>query len=141
MFDILDSIFVDGRFSRFMDLIQESGLIAELKTPDPMTLFAPTDDAFAAVHPRAIDGLLADKPRLQAFIRGHVAAGALPTSELRRTDHVDALDHTSRSVQAGATLRIGDARVVEGDIDCSNGLVHAVDGVLAEDLLTSTALG
>jgi uncharacterized surface protein with fasciclin (FAS1) repeats len=139
MLDILDTVFVDGRFTGFIDLVQESGLIAELKVPEPMTLFAPADEALAAVPAGTIRRLRSEKPLLQAFVRRHFAAGAWPTRELRRMDHVDALDHTIQPVDASGTLRIGDVGVVEGDIACSNGVVHVMDGVLAEDLLTSTA--
>jgi uncharacterized surface protein with fasciclin (FAS1) repeats len=140
MFDILDTIFVDGRFSRFIGLVQESGLIGEMKAAGPLALFAPTDDAFVGVPEAALAELRADLPRLRAFVRRHFAGGAPSVGDLRHSESVDALDGTSLSVQMGAGIQIGAAEVLEGDIACSNGVVHVIGATLCEDLLADNTV-
>lgn len=135
MFDTLDTIFVDGRFSRFMDLVQDSGLIAELKISQPMTLFAPIDNAFVTIPETAIASLRADTTRLRAFVRRHFAAGAIAVCALPEAGHLEALDGTSLAVRGGPNILVCDAEVLEGDIGCSNGVVHVVGSILGADLL------
>lgn len=119
-------------------LLQESGLGAELADPssDPVTLFAPSDDAFEALPADVLGGLRADPDALRALVLHHCTPGALPAEQLAAGD----LEMTDGSLQTIATdpLTIGGIEVSATDIDAPNGVVHIIEGILVPDDVDSS---
>ena len=98
-------------------------------------MFAPSDEAFAKVAPETLEGLLADKEKLEAVLKFHVVAGNLKVNKLT------ALKDTPPATVNGAPLAIkvardgvvtlpSNAKVVTPDIKCSNGYIHVIDTVM-----------
>ncbi|MEQ9815780.1 MAG: fasciclin domain-containing protein [Azospirillaceae bacterium] len=103
----------------------------------PMTLFAPTDEAFAALGQDAIDALLADPEALREVLMYHVVLREIPSSALRNREvhslYMMNFGHLNVwTTQSG--VRLGDiggsARVVTADIEADNGVIHVIDQVL-----------
>lgn len=114
-------------------LLHESGLDAEFAdvSADPLTMFAPSDDAFEALPADVLGGLRADPDALRELLLHHTAPGSLTTPLLVAGD----LEMTDRSVQSigQSPLTIGGREFVAVDIDAPNGVVHIIDGVLVPD--------
>lgn len=103
-----------------------------LEGPGPLTVFAPIDEAFAALPPDQVQALFADPARLAEFLRYHVVEGqALSAADL--TNMAEVTTSGTVTVSPGGetvTLNDGQATVVFPDVEVANGVVHLVDGVL-----------
>lgn len=144
---VLDVLRSDGRFDTLVRIIEEEAephFVRFMSDPRwDLTLFAPTDDAFDALDPELLQALLDAPPRQSATGPGskltrvldhHIAMTYLRTDEMT--------SGPLRAVGAGGVLEIAvapdgitvdGANIVDGDIEVSNGIVHAVDRVLIPD--------
>lgn len=128
--DIADLVFAAPQHRMLATALQAAGMIDQLKGKGPFTLFAPTDDAFSRLAPGAFDGLLRDRPRLVQVLRLHVCAGRHGAAQLGKTRALRAIGGGLRVSGSGDSLKIDDAAVVQADTAASNGVIHAIDGVL-----------
>lgn len=121
----------DGRFTTLLGALEATNLVETLSGPGPITVFAPTDEAFAALPEGTLEALTPEQ--LQGVLLYHVvggavdsgtaaAAGAAPTAFGETT-----LAFTS---PASGVLAVNEATVIEPDVAASNGVVHVIDGVL-----------
>lgn len=122
----------NGNFNTLLAAIDAAGLTETLMAQDaPVTLFAPTDDAFAKIPQETLDGLLADKEALTKLLTYHVVPGVVKSSDLS-----DGLTQTTVEGEDitigvnGSDITINDAKVTTPDIEASNGVIHAIDTVL-----------
>ncbi|MDJ0769028.1 MAG: fasciclin domain-containing protein [Ilumatobacter sp.] len=123
-------IATDPQFSLLAVLVQDASLAAVLDGADPVTLFAPTDDAFDALPADAIAQLQADPELLSLVLSHHTVAGLLTADDL-----VDGPLETQSG--SAVELSVGDELVTvdgmsvsESDIVAGNGVVHVIDGLL-----------
>lgn len=128
---IVDVLRLDGRFSTLLAALEATGLDAALAGPGPLTLFAPTDEAFAALGEEAIAALLADPAALTDILLYHVAGDAYGALELLFRRKVPTLqgDTVQVGIRRGA-LRVDQSRVLTPNLHAPNGIVHAIDAVL-----------
>lgn len=133
---LLDVVRNDSRFSTLAELIDDAGLGDELAEADSATLFAPVDEAFQTLGPDTIAALGRDPTLLADVLRHHVTPSVLPAEGFVSGD-LDMLDGTTISISPGeaavdAAIVSGDgeAMLIEADIAATNGVVHAIDGVL-----------
>lgn len=118
-------------FSTLVTAIDSAGIAADLQGPGPYTVFAPTNDAFAAVPSDALTSLLNDKPALTRVLQYHVVPGRLMAADLQGMTSVTTLEGTTLTVRVeGGNVYVGDAQVVQADVNASNGVVHAINAVL-----------
>jgi uncharacterized surface protein with fasciclin (FAS1) repeats len=108
--------------------VKAAGLVETLASEGPFTVFAPTDEAFAALPEGTVETLLRPENRsaLKRVLTYHVVYGRVTASDL--LPKADAKTLAGAPVKFG--LRVGDANVVRADIECSNGVVHVIDAVL-----------
>jgi uncharacterized surface protein with fasciclin (FAS1) repeats len=130
MKDVFDTLFDSGRFKTFFAAVRAVRLADALYGPGPFTLFAPIDRAFDKLTRAAVHRLL-DPEKLAAIVMYHLVAERLTTDDLVRL-------HSATTVEGGR-LTIGashdgftvdGANVIEHDIECSNGVIHAIDTLL-----------
>lgn len=119
-----------GSFDTLLTALDAAGLTETLAQGGPFTVFAPTDEAFAALPEGALEGLLADPDKLTAVLTYHVVDGANPASAVTGLSSVETLQGGALSVSTEDGVKIGDATVVKADIDASNGVIHVIDQVL-----------
>ncbi len=120
-----------GDFETLLAAADAAGLVGALSGEGPLTVFAPTDDAFAALPDGALDALLADTDELAAVLSYHVIADAVPSAEIADGDDVDTLLGPWLDVSiSGSSVTVGGAQVVITDIEASNGVIHVIDSVL-----------
>jgi uncharacterized surface protein with fasciclin (FAS1) repeats len=130
--DIVDTAVDAGSFGTLVAAVQAAGLVDTLKGDGPFTVFAPTDEAFAALPEGTVEDLL--KPEnidtLTAILTFHVVPGKVMSGDL--TD-----DMMAATVQGGNVtidldngVMVQDANVVTADIETSNGVIHVIDKVI-----------
>lgn len=113
-------------------LAQVDDVQDKLDGPRPVTLFAPVDEAFAAVDPAVLDAVLADPAQLERVLAHHVVAGLQTAEALGATSALQTQARTSLTFAAegGALVIDGSAAVSCPDVRTSNGVIHLVDAVL-----------
>jgi uncharacterized surface protein with fasciclin (FAS1) repeats len=129
--DIVDTAVAAGSFKTLAKLLTDADLVGVMKGPGPYTVFAPTDEAFAKVPKDVLDGLAKDKAKLQEVLKYHVLTSKWTTDDFKLVKQTGTAQGKPVSfVVSGGTFTVNDAKVVKANIDCSNGMVHAIDKVL-----------
>lgn len=122
--------------SILVEAVVAAGLVDALNAPGPLTVFAPTNDAFVSLLDElgvTKDALLADTALLTAVLTYHVVAGRILKEDVPLNTPIATLQ--GASFQVGSDLRITDGRgrsaaLLATDITCSNGVVHIIDKVI-----------
>lgn len=129
--DIVDTAVAAGNFQTLVSAVEEAGLVDTLKGEGPFTVFAPTDEAFAKIPQEQLESLLANKTQLNAVLTYHVIAGKVMSTDLTDDMAVATVqgENVTINLDEGSVM-VNDAKVVQADIECSNGVVHAIDTVL-----------
>ena len=111
--------------------LAQAELVATLQGDGPFTVFAPTDDAFAAA---GIDLAALDneegKATLTDILLYHVVSGAVPSSAVTDGMSAAAVNGDDLSFAVGEGVMVNDANVVLADVPASNGVIHVIDKVL-----------
>jgi uncharacterized surface protein with fasciclin (FAS1) repeats len=133
--DIVRNLSDSGKFTVLLKAIRTAGLEDTLKGTGPYTIFAPTDAAFGKLPKDQLNSLLADKPRLISVLNYHILPSRVDAATARSMTSPTSsptLQGSTLQVTTGSTgdLMINDARVIQPDIVCSNGIIHAIDTVL-----------
>jgi uncharacterized surface protein with fasciclin (FAS1) repeats len=133
---IVDVAAAAGDFNTLVAAIQAAGLTETLSGPGPFTVFAPTDEAFAAALKSlgmTADELLADTATLTSILTYHVIAGEVPSSAVVTMNGQSVPTVNGASVMItvdGDKVMVNDATVTAVDIPASNGVIHVIDSVL-----------
>ncbi len=131
--DIVDVAKSAGQFNTLAAALEAADLVSTLQGDGPFTVFAPTDDAFAALPAGTVDSLLKPENRDQliSILTYHVVAGKVMAADvvnLTETATVNGRD-VAISIVDGNVL-INDATVVATDVEASNGVIHVVNKVI-----------
>ncbi|CDU02730.1 putative Secreted and surface protein containing fasciclin-like repeats [Vibrio coralliirubri] len=131
--DIVDVAAENGSFNTLVAAVKAAGLVETLKGDGPFTVFAPTDEAFAALPEGTVDMLLKpeNKDKLIAVLTYHVVPGKIMASEVMKLD--SAVTVQGEAVMVGidhGNVMINKAQVVMADVEASNGVIHVINGVL-----------
>lgn len=127
-----------GNFTTLVRAVQAADLVDALSGKGPLTVFAPTDDAFAKLDQDVLDKLLNDKAKLTKVLTYHVADGRYTATDLRDLSRLTTLEGSDLQVNNDDGVRVDEATVTQADIEADNGLIHAVDQViLPESVLLS----
>ncbi len=131
--DIVEQLAADPRFDTLVTAVEAAGLTQTLKGAGPFTVFAPIDSAFADLPAGTLDSLLADPPaELEPILLYHVAPDSLPASAVLQRDMIGTVqgDSISVTVQDSLVFLNVTNQIIETDIQASNGVIHAIRGVL-----------
>jgi uncharacterized surface protein with fasciclin (FAS1) repeats len=128
--DLVDTAVAAGSFNTLVAAVQAAGLEDALRGDGPYTVFAPTDEAFAALPDGTLDALLANPERLARILKYHVVQGKVMASDVVALESAETLLGQPVSIDASDGVRIGDADVVKTDVKASNGVIHVIDSVL-----------
>jgi transforming growth factor-beta-induced protein len=129
--DLVETAVAAGQFKTLVKAIQAAGLTDALQGEGPLTVFAPTDEAFAKIPEAKLSALLADKKALAAVLTYHVVPGKVMARDVVKLDSAKTLQGQAVKIQAqGGKVRVNNANVVKADIACSNGVIHVIDAVL-----------
>ena len=130
--DIVDIAAGNESFSTLVAAVQAADLVDTLKGEGPFTVFAPTDEAFAALPAGTVENLLKpeNKNKLTAVLTYHVVPGKVMSGDL--SDGMTATTVQGSDVTIGTTdgVSVDGAKVVQADIEASNGVIHVIDSVI-----------
>ena len=127
--DIVDTAVSAGSFKTLAAALQAAGLVDTLKGTGPVTVFAPTDDAFAKTPTAQLDALLADKAKLTAVLTYHVVSGAVMSKDVK-AGMVKTVQGSSLTVSTMGGVKVDGANVTSVDIIADNGVIHVIDSVV-----------
>ncbi len=121
-------------FSTLLSVLQTAGVVDKLNEPGPFTAFAPTNDAFAQLPQRVIDGLRANPQALSEVLQYHIALGRYLASDLAVVQPATVNGRLLTVSRQGDLKLVNDAVVTETDIMATNGVIHAIDRILVPPL-------
>jgi uncharacterized surface protein with fasciclin (FAS1) repeats len=142
--DIVDTAVSAGSFNTLVAAVQAAGLVETLKGEGPFTVFAPTDEAFAALPEGTVENLLKpeNKEQLVAILTYHVVPGKVTASEVMgkqvmprtvegQSLYINGLPADAVLVGSKETSDSSElASVVSADVMADNGVIHVIDKVL-----------
>ena len=131
--DIVDTAVGAGSFNTLVAAVQAADLVDTLKSPGPFTVFAPTDEAFAALPAGTVESLLEpeNKDQLIAILTYHVVPGQTLAADLAgQRLSVATVNGESLHVDGTNGVRVDQSNVIQADILASNGVIHVIDKVL-----------
>ena len=118
-------------FSTLVAAVGAAGLAETLSGPGPFTVFAPTNEAFAALPAGLLDKLLLpeNKDVLTQILTYHVVAAEVPSSAVE-AGKVKTVEGTEATITTEGGIKIDGATVVTPDVEASNGVIHVIDAVI-----------
>ena len=131
--DIVEVAASAGSFKTLIAAVQAAGLVDTLKGQGPLTVFAPTDEAFKKLPAGTVENLLQPetKDKLIAVLTSHVVPGRVTASEVVNIDSAKTVNGRSLKISARAgNVMVDNAHVTATDIMASNGVIHVIDAVV-----------
>jgi transforming growth factor-beta-induced protein len=131
--NIVETAVSAGSFNTLVAAVKAAGLVDALSGPGPLTVFAPTDEAFAALPPGTLDSLLKpeNKEKLKGILLYHVVSGKVMANDIKGTIKPATLEGATLTIVASASgVTVNDAKVVKADVGASNGVIHVINKVL-----------
>ncbi|MBW4559831.1 MAG: fasciclin domain-containing protein [Mojavia pulchra JT2-VF2] len=131
MADLVETAINAGNFNTLVKAVEAAGLTEILKSPGSLTIFAPTDEAFAKLPEGSLDSLLQDIPKLKKIVTYHVAPGDVRSDDLAQIEEAETLEGSILAIEsADGAIKVNDANVLTTDILADNGVIHVIDAVL-----------
>jgi uncharacterized surface protein with fasciclin (FAS1) repeats len=132
--DIVDTAIAAGSFETLVAAVQAADLVDVLKGEGPFTVFAPTDEAFAALPEGTVESLLLpeNKDMLVSILTYHVVPGEVMAKDAEgATVDLETVQGASVTVDGtGETVTVNGANVITADIATDNGVIHVIDAVI-----------
>ena len=131
--NVIDKLNEIGKFTKLNETLMKSGLSENLKDKGPFTVFAPLDDAFAAISAQTYYGLLREenKDKLKNILGRHVFSKKIPSSEVAGEIKLKAINGEEITIKkVNGIVYINEAEVVTADVETSNGIIHFINRVL-----------
>ena len=129
--DIVDTAIAAGDFTTLVQAVDAAGLVETLKGEGPFTVFAPTDEAFAALPAGTLESLLADPEALEQVLTYHVLPGRVIAAMINDGDEKATVqgENVIFSIVDGQKMA-NDAKIVVKNVLASNGVIHVIDKVI-----------
>ena len=120
-----------GNFNTLVAAVKAADLVETLSGTGPFTVFAPTDEAFAALPAGVLDALLLpeNKEILVKILTYHVVSGMVMAADITDGD-VATVEGSNVMLVTTSGVKVNDANVVSADVPASNGVIHAIDAVI-----------
>ena len=131
--NVIDKLNEAGKFTKLNETLSKSGLNENLKGKGPFTVFAPLDDAFAAISAQTYYGLLREdnKDKLVNILGRHVFSKKITSSDIDSEIKLKAINGEEVTIKkVNGIVYLNEAEVVTADIEVSNGVIHFINRVL-----------
>ena len=119
-----------GAFQTLLTAVDAAGLGETLADGGPFTVFAPTDDAFAALPQETMKGFLADPPALVRVLTYHVVPGRITSAQITHDSEQKTVEGGVLKLAVNGSVTVNDATVIQADVEAENGVIHVIDRVL-----------
>lgn len=126
---IVDVAVDNESFETLVTAVTAAELVGTLSGDGPFTVFAPTDDAFAALPEGTVEGLLEDIPALTSILTYHVVAGKVESGDLTNGP-VATVNGADVEINIDDGVKVNDSNVIIADVQACNGVIHVIDSVL-----------
>ncbi|MER3435488.1 MAG: fasciclin [Leptolyngbya sp. ERB_1_1] len=130
----------NNSFKTLTAAVKAAGLTEVLAGKTPLTVFAPTDAAFAKLPPGVVDAFLKpeNKAQLVKLLTYHVVPGSVPSTALKNGE-VKTVEGRPVTIKVGtAGVEVNNAKVIKPDVTASNGVIHVIDTVIVPSDLTAS---
>ena len=130
--DIVDTAVGAGTFTTLVAAVEAAGLVETLKGEGPFTVFAPTDEAFAALPAGTVEDLLKpeNKDKLVSILTYHVVPGKVMSTDLSEGMMSATVQGAEVTVTLDGGAKVNGANITAADIEASNGVIHVIDAVI-----------
>ena len=119
-----------GSFQTLLTAVDAAGLGERLADGGPFTVFAPTDDAFAALPQETVQGLLEDPPALARVLTYHVVPGRITSAQMTPDSEQKTVEGGVLTIGVNGGVTVNDAAVIQADVEAENGVIHVINRVL-----------
>ena len=130
--NIVETAIGAGSFTTLVAAVEAAGLVETMTGEGPFTVFAPTDDAFAALPAGTVESLLLPENRdqLVSILTYHVVPGAVMSTDLTNGMTATTVQGGDLTIDLTDGVKVNGATVTAADIEASNGVIHVVDTVI-----------
>jgi len=130
--DIVDLAVATESLSTLVAAVKAGGLVETLKGDGPFTVFAPTNEAFAALPEGTLESLLKpeNKDQLVAILTYHVVAGKVMSTDLSEGMTAPTVNGAEITITLADGAKVNGANIAAADVEASNGVVHVIDQVI-----------
>ena len=130
--DIVDTAVGAGNFTTLVAAVGAAGLVDTLKGEGPFTVFAPTDEAFAALPAGTVEDLLKpeNKDKLVSILTYHVVPGKVMSVDLTEGMTAATVNGADVTITLEGGAKVNGANVTTADIEATNGVIHVIDAVI-----------
>ena len=130
MKNLIETAIEAGNFKTLIKAIQEAGLVDVLSSEGPYTIFAPNDKAFSKLPNITLENILQDKEKLTNLLTYHVVPNKIMANDVINLKNTGTVYGKKLSIDTKKGVKIGKAKVIKTDIECTNGVIHVIDKVL-----------
>jgi uncharacterized surface protein with fasciclin (FAS1) repeats len=117
-------------FQTLLKAAKVLGLVDKYSNTGPFTVFAPVESAFEVIPEEVIEEAFADIPYLMGIINYHIVEGKYTLKDLQKIDSLKSVSGKDLRIKHNGSIVVDTANIVEGDIECSNGVIHAISEIL-----------
>lgn len=130
--DIVDTASEAGTFTTLIAAVEAADLVDTLKGEGPFTVFAPTDEAFAALPEGTLDDLLLEENRdqLVSILTYHVVPGNVASGDLTEGMTAATVEGSEVTFTLEGGPKVNDANITQPDVVADNGVIHVIDTVI-----------
>lgn len=132
--NVAEKIYTSASHTTLFAAVEAAGLGSALAGAEALTVFAPTDDAFAALPEGTVEALLADIPTLTGILTNHAVGAKVASTDLSEgRTYAETLAGTNITIELGAGVTVygeNSATVTAADVMATNGVIHVVDAVI-----------
>ncbi len=130
--DIVETATSAGSFNTLVAAAKAAGLVETLKSDGPLTVFAPTDEAFAKLPKGTVETLLKpeNKDQLISILTYHVVSGEVKAADVVKLTGAATVNGQHLDILVDDGVKVDGANVIKTDIECSNGVIHVIDSVI-----------
>ena len=129
--NIVQTAAAAGQFKTLVSLVKHAGLAGALSRRGALTVFAPTDAAFAKVPKKTLAALAKNKAELKAVLLYHVVKGKVTAAQASKLTSATTLEGAALPIRAsGGKVYVGGAQVIKANVLASNGVIHVINKVL-----------
>lgn len=129
--NIVKTAVAAGEFKTLVSLVKQAGLVGALSGPGHLTVFAPTDAAFAKVPKATLTELAHNTAKLKAVLLYHVVPGGVTAAQVVKLTSAKTLEGSAVPIHvANGKVYVGGAQVIKANVAASNGVIHVINSVL-----------
>jgi uncharacterized surface protein with fasciclin (FAS1) repeats len=128
--DLFTTAAAVGQFNTLIEAVKASGLQSTLTGPDPFTVFAPTDQAFAKLPESILKAITENPQALIDLLTSHIVPGRVSAAAAASLDSAKSVQGSNLSIDTSDGVTVNGAKVITTDIKASNGIIHVIDSVI-----------